>query len=449
MMSVPSTAGLMDWLHGLRHSGVKLGLDNMRALCAALDHPENSFPCIHVAGTNGKGSVCAMLESVLRQAGIRTGCYTSPHLVRYPERFRIDGRPVDDALLLKELEAIRIQCDVLSSEKKDATFFEVTTALAFRLFEKAGVELAIFETGLGGRLDSTNVVDPLVSVITSVSYDHQEYLGHTLEKIAWEKAGIIKPGRPWVLGPLEERLRDVVRDQARAVGSGRMVQAEPMAWLIEKPREEGAGSPVSGTATRRAMWRDETWELGLRAQCQAVNAGITLSVCDVLGESGWRVDESARREGLRAVVWPARFQTLSDSPEIILDGAHNGESVRDLVLTWNQLFDRPPEVIGFGCLRDKLSPDLIAPMEGWFRSGTRVVTVPVKDKRSADCSELNGMMSSFGAEVVESAGNAPEMWRRIHAMAAGGRGLVCGSLYLAGELLGWLQQERSEWELNG
>jgi dihydrofolate synthase/folylpolyglutamate synthase len=200
----------VNWLFGTQQRGVKLGLNNVRRLLSSLGEPQDALQFIHIAGTNGKGSVCAMLESITRAAGIKTGLFTSPHLVKFNERIQVDGIAIDDEAVVRGIHQIQSLID----EERHPTFFEITTALAFDYFRGQGVDLVVLETGLGGRLDATNVVNPLVSVLTSIDLDHQKWLGHTLTEIAFEKAGIIKPGVPIVSGPQFPEVRTVLEQVA-------------------------------------------------------------------------------------------------------------------------------------------------------------------------------------------------------------------------------------------
>ena len=242
MNAAYSTA--IDWLFGTQHRGIKLGLDNVRRLLASLGDPQNELKFIHIAGTNGKGSVCAMIDSISRAAGIRTGLFTSPHLVRFNERIQINGQPIDDADVVRGIERIRARIDA----ENHPTFFEITTALAFDYFRSHGVELVVLETGLGGRLDATNLVHPLVSVLTAIDMDHQKWLGHTLGEIAAEKGGIIKPGVPIVSGPQFSEVRSVLEQIAAA-------RSAPLSY---------AEIPIEGLF------------IGLAGSHQRVNAAITV-----------------------------------------------------------------------------------------------------------------------------------------------------------------------------
>ena len=247
-------AEALAWLYGTQNFGIKLGLDRVRDFLAALGWEGSGQRFLHVAGTNGKGSVCAMLDSVCRAAGLRTGLFTSPHLVSFRERILIDGERVSKEALAEELTAIRIVCE---REETHPTFFEITAALALQLFRKHGVEVAVLETGMGGRLDATNVVRPKAAVITSIGLDHMQFLGETLEEIAWEKAGIIKPGTPLVTGPLPLEAREVV---AKAAAERGAEWVEVMDQWRESPIGlKGAHQRINAAVAARAL---EAAELG-------------------------------------------------------------------------------------------------------------------------------------------------------------------------------------------
>ena len=276
----------VNWLFETQQRGVKLGLSNVRRLLSSLGEPQNGLRFIHVAGTNGKGSVCAMIDSVSRSAGMRTGLFTSPHLVRFNERIQIDGIPIDDQALVRGIHHIRS----LINEERHPTFFEITTALAFDYFRAQNVDLVVLETGLGGRLDATNVVTPLVSVLTSIDLDHQKWLGQTLTEIAIEKAGIIKPGVPVVSGPQFPEVRIVLERIANE-------RSAPFSY---------AESPVQDLF------------IGLAGSHQRINAAIAVQA---IRKAGITFNQKALTEGLANVSWPGRFQMINE--RIILDGAHN------------------------------------------------------------------------------------------------------------------------------
>ncbi|MBV9997709.1 MAG: bifunctional folylpolyglutamate synthase/dihydrofolate synthase [Verrucomicrobia bacterium] len=403
-MSATCRAAL-KWLFGLQSRGVKLGLDNVRALLGGLGHPEAGLRCVHVAGTNGKGSVCAMAAAVTRAAGVRTGLFTSPHLVRFNERIEVDGVPISDDEIVDGLSTIRSQVEV-----HPATFFEITTALAFWHFQRRQVDLAVLETGLGGRLDATNVVQrPLGSVITAIDLDHQSILGQTRVEIAREKAGIIKPGVPVVSGPQVAEVAAVLRQ----------IAGEQHASL------SFVSKPVAG------------YEVGLFGSHQRLNAAIALAG---LSAAGFDLPETAVRRGLRDVSWPGRFQMVR--PGLVIDGAHNPAASRRLAATWQEYRPQERPLVIFGGLRDKALSEMVAALGD---IAAEFFLVPVNNARAADPGQL---ASSLPPGIPHRAfGSVADALR-----AAEGRRnevLVTGSLFLVGEVLAILEgpggrQERSE-----
>jgi dihydrofolate synthase / folylpolyglutamate synthase len=399
----------LEWLFGFQNRGVKLGLDNVRALLGSLGHPQAGLRCMHVAGTNGKGSVCAMAAAVARAAGVRTGLFTSPHLVRFNERIQVDGVPISDDDIVDGLSVIRSKV-----EAHPATFFEITTALAFWHFRRRQVELAVLETGLGGRLDATNVVQrPLASVLTAIDLDHQSLLGQTLSEIAREKAGIIKPGVPVVSGPQSPEVVTVLQ----TIAGGRQA---PLSFVSE---------PVA------------RYDVGLFGSHQRLNAAIALAG---LGAAGFDLPETAVRNGLRDVTWPGRFQRVK--PGLILDGAHNLAASRRLVATWREYRPQGRPLVIFGGLRDKALPEMAAALAD---IAAEFFLVPVNNPRAVDPGRLAASLPPgiphqvFGS--VADALRAADDHRDDYPNEI----LVTGSLFLVGEVLAILEgsggrQERSE-----
>ena len=296
------------YLFSLKHHGAKYGIDRMRVLMDRIDHPDRALKVIHVAGTNGKGSVCAMLESIYRQAGYKTGLFTSPHLVCVRERIKVDSKPVEEDELIRYVEWLKTIVDEVSAVDSDnrASFFEFINAIAFQFFKDRDVDIAIVETGLGGEKDSTNVVDPVATVITSISWDHSEILGESLALIAKAKAGIIKNGKPLVLGSLSGDGLSVVESTAQAKEA-----------VVHKVEER---------------FRGEYPKVGLSGGYQKKNAGIAQLVSEVLNEV-LPVSKEEISQGLMNVVWLGRFQELEldSGSKVILDVAHNEEGAKVLV----------------------------------------------------------------------------------------------------------------------
>jgi dihydrofolate synthase/folylpolyglutamate synthase len=305
-----SYTAAVQHLYGLQQFGIKLGLENMRRLTALLGEPQTRYRSVHIAGTNGKGSTAAMVASMLRQAGYRVGLYTSPHLVEFRERIRVDGRMIPEDAVSELTERIR----GLWNEPLAPTFFEFTTAMAFQFFADQQVDVAVLEVGLGGRWDATNVVRPIVTAITTIGYDHEEYLGSTLAAIAGEKAGIIKDGVPVALGPIEGEALAVIQQVAARHG-GRIVRP-------------GAHYRLEGSSPQDFSYAGPSWRLGhlrcgLAGSHQVGNAGCALAILEAATEHDLCVPEAAIRSGLAMVAWDGRLEYVGDRPAILLDGAHN------------------------------------------------------------------------------------------------------------------------------
>ncbi|HXH06828.1 MAG TPA: cyanophycin synthetase, partial [Vicinamibacterales bacterium] len=342
------------WLFSLEHLGIKLGLANIRRLVAALGHPERAFRSLIIAGTNGKGSVTAMIDAALRAAGRRTARYTSPHLSRLEERFVIDGRPVDAAALADAADTVRAVTERLLAAGRLAappTFFEATTATAFELFRRARVETAVLEVGLGGRLDATNVAPADVAAIVSIDYDHQEQLGDDLASIAREKAGVVKRRRPVVVGELPPEAMAVVVRIARA-------REAPLVRALEGVRLESElidGAAVLDLETPRHRY--PPLRLALRGRHQIGNAVVAVRALEAWGE----VAPAAVAAGLASVEWPGRLEwiALGGGRRVLLDGAHNPGGIAALAAYLAEFHPRPLPIV-FGVMRDKPAARMLA-----------------------------------------------------------------------------------------
>jgi len=385
----------LAWLYGTQTFGFKLGLENARRLMAAAGDPQERLKFLHVAGTNGKGSTCAMLDAVLRETGARVALYTSPHLVDFRERIRIDGQMIPADAAAEGLSLIRAAAE---GWEHQPTFFEIATVLAAWWFDRAGADLVVWETGLGGRLDATNIVTPLVSVIAPIGLDHEKWLGDTLEKIAAEKAGIIKPGVPVVSAPQEPVVRRVLEHKAATMGAA--LRFVDLAF----------DGPVA-----------------LAGSHQKWNAALALAALD---ESGAVSDDPSRRRGLARVHWPGRFQRFGD--DLVIDGAHNPPAAEVLLAAWREVFGSAKAQLIFGAMNDKDVPALLHILRG---ISDQVWLVPVRSSRSASVDVLRGMAAAAGF----SATHADELPVALAAARAKGPTLVAGSLFLAGETLALLQ----------
>ena len=310
-----------EYLFHLELHGIKLGLENIRRLLDAAGAPERGYPIVHVAGTNGKGSVVAFLDAIARSAGYRVGCFTSPHLTDVTERFLVDGTPMPEAALEEEIGFFRAVAERMESPP---TFFELNTAMAFRWFERCKVDLAVIEVGMGGRLDSTNVVEPLATAITNIAFDHMKYLGDTLELIAFEKAGIIKAGVPLVLTETSSPAQDVILTRAAQLRS-------PVRVLGCDFRFELTGPPFAQEfAYESDRLRFGPTPLSLNGAHQAPNAASAVALAECMMASLPRIDAAAIRVGLASARWPCRLEKVLDQPPVIIDAAHNPAGARQI-----------------------------------------------------------------------------------------------------------------------
>ncbi|HEX5111044.1 MAG TPA: folylpolyglutamate synthase/dihydrofolate synthase family protein [Vicinamibacterales bacterium] len=342
---------MLDRLFALETFGIKLGLENISRLCSALGHPERQFVTLHIAGTNGKGSVAAMTHAALVAAGTRAARYTSPHLTDITERFVIGDAPVT-ATALEAVASRVLDCAEAMQARGELrvppTFFEATTATAFELFRETDMEVAVIEVGLGGRFDATNVISPAAGAITTIGFDHQQYLGHSLAEIAFEKAGIIKPGMTVVTGTLPEDARTVIQRVADERGARLFDASEGVEASVEM--SDGVAH-LSVTTPRRAYG---PMVLGLRGRHQADNALVAIRLLEEVEAHGIVVPAEAIASGLGRPQWPARLElfTLDNGRRVLLDAAHNldgAAALADYLRQWHR--DRPALVLGV--MRDK------------------------------------------------------------------------------------------------
>ena len=404
----------MNFLNDLaarRRFGMKPGLDTIRAVCAALGDPQRKFKAIHVAGTNGKGAVCATLDAVLRNVRmfeslnvrLRVGRYTSPHLVKINERFFLDGAPTDDRVL--EGAAERVNSSIRTFEHSDITFFEALTAVAFELYAEAKVDCAILECGLGGRLDATNVCEPALCVITKIGLDHCDWLGDTVEKIAGEKAGIIKPGVPVVLGRNEPSVVEVVRHRAEEVGA-------PFHYAPDLADE----SEIPADFSLPGLFNREN----------AVTALAALRVLEAR-EGGVEKRCRCRAEFPSSAVWPGRFQRVGN---FIIDGAHNPPAARALVDSLST-FNLQPSTFNlvFGACGDKDVSEVLSILAPLVKKGYAVKT---NNPRSLPAEGTAAKMRAAGIDAVacDSLRSAIKQSKQSNNQT-----IICGSLFLAGEAL--------------
>jgi dihydrofolate synthase/folylpolyglutamate synthase len=431
---VPSNASqLQDDLARLFRrtgAGIKFDLAPVTALLHRLGDPQRAMAHVHVAGTNGKGSTCALIESVLRAAKHRTALYTSPHLVRFNERIRLGGAPIHDATLAGLFREIEKADQRLAAETggREMTFFEFTTALAFEYFRREGAHVCVLETGMGGRLDATNVVVPLVSVITRIDIEHTAFLGKTLPEIAAEKAGIIKPGRPVVCGQMPDEARAVIRRVAKERGA-RCVAVEE-AVQVQRVRQNWDGQKVK-IETANASYPPIT--VPLLGAHQLENIALAVAALELISDVAplpW--DEKDLRAGFQSVQWPGRCQVLDRNPITLLDVAHNPNGAEALAATLHELAGKTPVGLVCGLLGDKDAGGFFQALAPHVK---KIWAVPLQSERNMPQADLLAASRAAGHPAdylpLEKALAAARAW------AAQEHGVLCiaGSLVLAGEVL--------------
>ncbi|MFB0921330.1 MAG: folylpolyglutamate synthase/dihydrofolate synthase family protein [Oscillospiraceae bacterium] len=409
----------MQFIHEKVWQGSKPGLSRTRELLAKMGNPEKRLRFVHIAGTNGKGSTSAMLARILKEAGLNIGLYTSPYISDFSERMRINEKPITS----QELSAVTEFCAPFALEMEDRpTEFELVTAIAMEYFARGGCDVVVLETGMGGRLDSTNVIEaPLCSVITNIGLDHTRELGDTVEKIAAEKAGIIKRGCPTVVYELPENIMDVISARCREMSS---------------PLNSAEFNEIKTISDSRSgqvfSYKEfENLVLPLLGSHQLNNAAVALETVKVLRSQGTKISGDAIKRGLAAAEWPARFEIISEKPFFVVDGGHNpqcAETVRDNLIKY---FPDMKRVILFGVLADK---DYIRQAELLNSAADVFVTITPQNKRALDAFELAEKLRHFGKPVIacESTESGIEEALRL----AGEDGVVCsvGSLYSAGRV---------------
>jgi len=434
-MAPQSAAGLpigdpFAYLLSLQRFGIKLGLDNMRTLNASLDHPDRRFRSVLIAGTNGKGSVAAMVERGLRAGGYSTGLYTSPHLIRLNERFAVDGRPVNDAVLAEEAASLRERVEQLCQSGQLAhppTFFEATTALAFSLFRRRRVDVAVLEVGMGGRFDATNVVRAQGAAIPSVDLDHQQHLGATLAEIAFEKAGVIKPGTVIVTGEDKSEARDVLRREAAARGA-KFVEAGKE--TVVRWRDERGRVRVETLETPRARYGPLT--LALRGRHQLRNAEVAVRLLEELAPAGIRIPHAAIELALADVRWRGRLDLVDCAPgrRMLLDPAHNVAAATALGTYVTETYPAGLPFV-FGTLADKDATGMLGALGN---AANRIICVPIASPRARPVADLLAAARGSRRDVPIESADSPiaalfSAWRT--SSVAG----VAGSVYLVGEVL--------------
>jgi dihydrofolate synthase/folylpolyglutamate synthase len=420
-MSLPRTPQeALAYLASLSPSSIKLGLERVHAALEALGHPERRFRALHVAGTNGKGSTCAFSATALRAAGHKVGLYTSPHLMRVNERFQVDGADISDEVLGRRILEVLARYPDAAHGPGLLTYFEFGTVVALWHFAQEGVDVAVLETGLGGRLDATNATSPIVTAITPISFDHMEYLGHTLGAIAGEKAGILKPGVPVVVSRQEPEALEAISRVAGQVGAPILLEGRDFSL---EPGPEG------GFVYRGPDRTLEGLSLSLRGPHQAQNAAVALAALGQLHLRGVPVPNEAARLGLATARWPGRMEELSSQPAVVLDGAHNPSGVAVLLASLDALYPGRRVHAVFGVVADK---DRAPMMRALFPRCASVHLTPLDTPRSLAPEKYVDEARALCADV--------RTYATLGEALAGARGLAApedvvlctGSLFLVG-----------------
>lgn len=429
-----SYSQMVDWMFNLERFGIKLGLENMREFSSRIGDPHLDFRSVHVTGTNGKGSVCTFVSEILRQHGLRVGLYTSPHLVDFRERIRVDGRMMPQNEVVKLGEELRTHMDDMASEgkEKQLTFFEFTTGLAFRHFSDMGVDYVVTEVGMGGRMDATNIINPDVAAITRIGLEHTDYLGKTVLDIAYEKAGIIKDGCPVITCERDPEVLDLFR---KTCGE----HASDLVRVGEGFDVSNVDQSLSGT---RFDYRGRRTLSSLRTRLlggyQAENAGAAVAIVERLAERGVDVAEDEIRGGLWSAKWPGRLDVVSRRPLLIFDGSHNPDGVRVTVGILEGLGMTPLTFV-LGCMNDKDAREIVRALSP---HSAMIVATQVANKRALSADALAELLRSEyrgPTRVVPGSAEAIEGALADHK----GRGVcVIGSLYLVGEAIQWWRERR-------
>lgn len=406
---------VLSYLFGLERFGMVFGLENVLFILELLGNPQNKLRTIHVGGTNGKGSVTVLVSAMLEASGLKVGMYTSPHLISFTERIRVNGKMISE----KEVVSLT-QCIREKIEKREKgrffTFFDFTTALAFEYFRRKGVDVAVVEVGLGGRLDSTNVITPMVSVITNVDYDHMDVLGNDIRSIAAEKAGIIKRGVPVVTGADNDAL-EVIEERARLLGSPVFVLGRDFSY------HKLCDNTFDYYGIRRTL---KGLQIGLEGDHQLINASLALCTVELLEMEGIAIEEERLKLALKSTKWEGRLETLRQSPLTIADGAHNMAGVRSLI-RYLRRFDGKRKILVFGVLKDKEYEGMLKELAPFF---DLIVLTRPKSERAVDPHLLKGVVREKA--IVEE-----DLRGALHVAQQTANDddviIVTGSLYTVGE----------------
>ena len=420
----------------------KFDLAHMRVLLAALDNPERRFPAVLIAGTNGKGSTAATLASILQASGLKTGLYTSPHLVRINERIRLNGVEIPDDEFALVHDLVDRTAERLVGEGElpwHPSFFETLTAIAFEYFSRRKVDIAVLEVGMGGRLDATNVVEPRISVITDISLDHQKFLGNTVAEIAREKAGIIRPNGVIVTLPQQPQANDVIGNtilDLKARGVNAVPYVPPVSPASERYlTEESAAKRIFSRYRLQVMGKEILVETPLVGRHQLRNIALAIAAAEELGLQGFAVTPEAIERGIRETQWPGRFQIIPAQdglPEIVLDVAHNPDGAWALRSTLSTVYEDRLFTLIFGAMLDK---DVRQVTEILFPIADHVIATRADNPRAASPEQIREAAARVSVEIEDAVSVSSALARAKTLAGANGLVVVTGSIYLVGEAM--------------
>ncbi|HEY2461871.1 MAG TPA: folylpolyglutamate synthase/dihydrofolate synthase family protein [Candidatus Acidoferrum sp.] len=418
-------------------AAAKFDLENITVLAERLGQPQRAYPSAHIAGTNGKGSTGAFLESILRAAGLRTGLNTSPHLEKINERIRINGIEISDAQFADVLTRIRSTIEVLLAEGKlraHPTYFECVTAMAFQHFSQEHIDFGVFEVGLGGRLDATNILQPKICIITRIDFDHENFLGHSLREIAGEKAGILKAGVPVVVAEQLPEARDVIFAKADELGCPIISASD--AYTIRRESSDADGRVHADIADNSSDWSTSV-EIPLSGRFQLQNALNAVAAARLLSTQGFPISDDAIRNGVAATQWPGRLEKLQSHPDVYLDGAHNPSAARELATFWKENLPGRRIILIYAALRDKAIDEVAGLL---FPHAAEVILTEPRTSRAISATQLAEIVGHHAAlSSIHPDGEAAFQ----HALAIAQPSdaiFVTGSLYLVGQLRHYWKQ---------
>ena len=417
-------------------AAAKFDLENITILAERLGHPERAYPSVHIAGTNGKGSTAAFLESILRHAGFRTGLNTSPHLEKINERIRVHGEEINDETFADTLSRIQVLIEELLASGKlrgHPTYFECVTAMAFESFARERVAFGVFEVGLGGRLDATNILSPVVTIITRIDFDHENFLGHSLKEIAFEKAGILKPGVPLVLAEQRPEALEVILARARELACPVIEPAQ----IFRVDQESSQNGRVRARVIEADSGKSLEIAPSLPGRFQLQNALNAVAASHVLQNRGFRIPDDAITHGIANTVWPGRLEKLQSSPDVYFDGAHNPGAARELAYFLEQNFSGRRIFLIYAALRDKAVDEVAGLL---FPRAAEVIFTAPRTSRAVSAAQLAEIAGHHAVHfsVIPDAERAFE--RALAEATPEDAIFITGSLYLVGQLRHYWKQ---------